>query len=436
MQLFLAKMADWNQRMNGIPRKCLLIAITLLSAWLLVTLLPYFWPFVVGLLFSLLLEPFVRLISGWLQKAKMARNIATMLGMLVLFGLLGMVLVITVNRLWRELLSLRASIPELIRWVNGTAVPWIQNLYREYQNVLPDYFQSVLNDLIASISKTVAGLASTLTSWVTVGAWRSAMSIVDVVLSVVLTIMGTYYLTADKERIAAFFRRTFPQDVRTHSTLIKTNLFHSLFGQIKSQLSVSMIIVLFLTGTFLIFRVRYGLLLGLLIGVLDALPVVGAGLFLIPLSVIGFVSGDVFTGVFMACAYVGIIVIRQVLEPRIVGRNLGLYPLATMIAMYAGYRMMGAVGLLAGPVLLSLVRAVLDADRTNGVPLPPPLAAAEPPREEAPAAPGETRPASAEAGAKPPAAPPKGEMPKADGELTLSNGTRRPFKVRGKKEGF
>lgn len=424
-------MADWNQRMNGIPRKCLLIGITLLSAWLLVMLLPYFWPFVVAGLFSLLLEPFVRLVSGWLQKGKIARNIATLIGILLLFGLLTVLLIITVNRLWREILSLKDSVPEFLRWVNGTAIPWIQNLYREYQNVLPDYLQGTLNDLIASIGKTASGWASTLTSWVTVGAWRSAMSIVDVVLSVVLTIMGTYYLTADKERIAAFFRRTFPQDVRTHGILIKTNLFHSLFGQIKSQLSVSLILILFLTGSFLVFRVRYGLLMGLLIGVADALPVIGAGLFLIPLSIFGFITGDIFTGVFMACAYVGVIAIRQIFEPRIVGRNLGLYPLATMIAMYAGYRMMGALGLLGGPVLLSLVRAVLDADRTAAEKAEAAWAAGRPG--------GGTKPVLAQGTgySAQPATPkpdgPKAGMPKPDGELTLPTGKKKPFKVRGNK---
>ena len=67
-------------------------------------------------------------------------------------------------------------------------------------------------------------------------------------------------------------------------------------------------------------------------------------------------------GVQMACAYVGVVVIRQVAEPRIVGRQLGLYPLLTMMAMYAGYRLIGFLGLLLGPVLLQVMKAMLEAD--------------------------------------------------------------------------
>ena len=96
--------------------------------------------------------------------------------------------------------------------------------------------------------------------------------------------------------------------------------------------------------------------------VVDALPVLGAGLFLIPWSIAAFVAGNAGTGVLAACLYVGTVVIRQVLEPRIVGHNLGLYPLATMAAMYAGYRLLGFLGLLAGPVLLNVIVVVLEAD--------------------------------------------------------------------------
>lgn len=106
---------------------------------------------------------------------------------------------------------------------------------------------------------------------------------------------------------------------------------------------------------------RYGLLIGLGIGVADALPVLGAGLFLIPWSIAAFVVASR-SGRASACLYVGTVVIRQVLEPRIVGHNLGLYPLATMAAMYAGYRLLGFLGLLAGPVLLNVIVVVLEAD--------------------------------------------------------------------------
>ena len=103
-------------------------------------------------------------------------------------------------------------------------------------------------------------------------------------------------------------------------------------------------VTLFLMIALAAFRVRYGLLIGLGIGVADALPVAGGRAVSDPLEHRRLVAGDAGTGVLAACLYVGTVVIRQVLEPRIVGHNLGLYPLATMAAMYAGYRLLGFLG--------------------------------------------------------------------------------------------
>ena len=378
---FFTRLSGWNQRMNGIPRKCLLITVTLLAALLAVALFPFCWPFVVAMVFSVILEPFVRMASGWFRKLRAGRSLATLLGMLLLFGLVALLLAFGINRLWRELAAFVRALPDIMRWVNRIAIPWVKELYAQYQQDMPSELLVILDNAIASLRQTLASWATALTRWVGGGAWRTAMSIVDVVLSVVLTIMGTYYLTADKGRIGAFMERTFPQDVRRHSTLIKTNLAKSLVGQVKSQLKVSLIITTFLLTAFIIYGVPYGFLLGLFIGVADALPVVGAGLFLIPMSILSFVLGDVGMGVFAACIYVGTIIIRQVFEPRIVGKQLGLYPLATMIAMYAGYRMLGFLGLLGGPILLNLVKVVLAADQ--GFDLDPP----SPPAAELPIAP-------------------------------------------------
>ena len=167
------------------------------------------------------------------------------------------------------------------------------------------------------------------------------MSLPNALLGVVLTVMGTYYFSADRERIRGFFRRTLPVSWRQRYGFVRKNLLTALFGQVKSQLTVSLIVTAALTLAFVIYGIPYGLAAGVLIGVADALPVIGAGLFLIPWSLLSFIGGSTGMGVFMACAYVGVIVIRQIAEPRIVGRQLGLYPLLTMMAMYAGYRLTG-----------------------------------------------------------------------------------------------
>lgn len=360
---FFHQLKRWNSQMNGLPRKALLIAITLGSAAALFFMLPYIWPFLLAFIFSMALEPLVGRLQRGLGKVKLPRTAGTLLGMLLLFGVVGVAAGALITRLIQELTGLVKSTPQLIAWLSDVALPAIRALYEEYSLLLPSYLLDMVQNAFNALGQTLLKGAGTLSATLTSGAFTTAMSIPNVLLSIVLTIMGTYYLTADRPRIWGYFRRMLPDGVRGRFQFIQQNLLLALFGQAKSQLLVSLIGMGFLTLAFVIYRIPYGFVLGVLIGVADALPVLGAGLFLIPWSIISFIAGDVSTGIFMACAYVGIIVIRQVAEPRIVGKNLGLYPLATMVAIYVGYRLMGFVGLLAGPVLLNVIKVVLEADQ-------------------------------------------------------------------------
>jgi sporulation integral membrane protein YtvI len=368
-------------------------------------------------LFSAMLDPLVRVATKGFQRLRLGRGAATQLGMLILFGLVAILLSLGVNRLWHEVQNLARIIPG---WVTGTAIPWIQDAQDQYRGMLPPYLADMIDNAIRSLQQTLPGEAASLSRTITSGAWSAATSIVDVILSIVLTIMGTYYLTADRGRIAAFFHRTFPRTVIRQGDLITKNLMHSLFGQVKSQLTVSGIVITFLVVSFLLFRVPYGLLAGLVIGIADALPVIGAGLFLISWSVLSFVMGDVHTGVLMAGIYIGTIVIRQLFEPRIVGKNLGLYPLATMIAMYAGYKAFGFLGLIGGPVMLNLLKVVLEADHYGEGRTPSSATKG-----------GEHRSGTGE-GQSPSSTEKKPDMKNPDGEITLPGGKKRPFKIKAK----
>ncbi len=362
MNQLLEKIKKWNERMNGLPRIAFLIAVTLFCTWLFLIIVPYTWPFLLAFLLSRLLVPPVRFVMNRMKRVKIPRGLITLLAMIILFGTLGIAVAVLISRIVREMIQLLQNTPAFVNWLSDTALPYIRNLYQSYSDILPASAMSYVNNAIATMSQNAIDFAGSLSASITGGAFRTAVSLPTILLSIVLTIMGTYYMTTDKERISGFFKRTIPESVRLHSSILKKNLVHSLFGQIKSQLLVSSIIMVFLMLAFVVFRVRYGLFLGFFIGLADALPVVGAGLFLIPWSLFELIMGHYGMAAFFAVVYVCVIIIRQIVEPRIVGYNLGLYPLATMIAMYAGFTMLGFLGLIAGPILLNLLRVVLEAD--------------------------------------------------------------------------
>ena len=354
----------WNDRMNGLPRKAALVAVTFGAAALLLWMLPYLWPFAAAFLFSGILEPFVRFASKGFShlSAHRRRALATVIGMVWLFGLAGVIVSALIARLWQELTGFVRNLPQLLQWANDQAVPALLSVYQRFSVLLPDGFEPMIENALLSLGQNAVKWAASVSAWVTSGAWSTAASIPHALLSLVLMMMGTYYLTADRARIAAFFHRTFPDEMMKRSRLIRASLLKALMGQLRSQLMISLVVMFFLMLTLGISGVRYGAAIGMLIGIADALPLLGAGAFLIPWSLISFLTGQNGMGITLACLYAGAIIIRQILEPRLVGRQLGLYPLATMISIYIGYRLLGFAGLLIGPVLLHLAKAVLDAD--------------------------------------------------------------------------
>lgn len=358
------RLEAWNERMNHLPRKLILVAVTWLTAALGFALLPYVWPFAAAFFFSRILEPFVRIASKGFSRLPKSRVIATVLGMFLLFGLAGALAAALTSRLFRELSGFLRSLPQILDWLNTQAVPAFLALYERWRLVLPDYVPRLLEDAFAVLGQNALRWAGTLSAWLTSGAWSTAASIPHALLSIVLTVMGTYYLTADRQRIAGFFQRTFPIALIRRSRIIRTKLWLSLLGQVRSQLTVSLVVMFFLMAALGISGIRYGVIIGMLIGAADALPVLGAGLFLIPWSLVSFLTGQTGMGITLVCLYAGTMLIRQILEARLIGRSLGLYPLAAMMSMYAGYRLLGFVGLLAGPILLNAANAVLEADRS------------------------------------------------------------------------
>ena len=113
-------------------------------------------------------------------------------------------------------------------------------------------------------------------------------------------------------------------------------------------------------------RVPYPLLLAVIISILDILPLLGVGTVLIPWALVEIIfSKDYYTGIGLFILYVIITVVRQITEPKIVAGSLGLSPLLTLIAMYAGLRLFGFFGIIIGPFALLIIKTVKEFSASN-----------------------------------------------------------------------
>lgn len=134
----------------------------------------------------------------------------------------------------------------------------------------------------------------------------------------------------------------------------------TLGGWLRAQLKLMGITFLILNAGLLLLRVRYPVLAALVITVVDALPVFGTGTILIPWALALFLQGETKTGIGLVILYGAAALSRQALEPRLVGKQVGLNPVLTLLALYTGYRLLGVGGMIVFPIAAMLFKQLWD----------------------------------------------------------------------------
>jgi len=355
---FWEHVIKFNRDWNDLPRRVAVVLLVLSVMFLIGGLFPYVAPSAIAMVLAWLIRPVAKLLEKGFRKIHLPAKLASLIAVLVMYGAILTLMFLIAARLIEELRSLIAALPGWASQAVKFAQQWTSEggLKLEFAS---EEVVAIINRMFSELVTWITSIASTVAGSIARWTFDTAMNVPQIVLFVVLTVMGTFYMVADRERIGAFFRRWMPERVSGKFTTLKDTVFRGIAGQIKAALIIMTLVAIELSIGFTVLRVPYAVLLGLVIGVIDALPIIGAGLFLLPMSVYGFVAGNYGLGAGVAVLYMLIIVTRQIVEPRVVSVQLGLYPLVTMAAMYAGLRTLGFGGMLLAPVMVLILKAAL-----------------------------------------------------------------------------
>ncbi|MCL1963758.1 MAG: sporulation integral membrane protein YtvI [Firmicutes bacterium] len=359
------KLRLWNEEWKGLPRKLLTILIGLACLFFALWAFPYVAPFALAALFAWMIEPAVRLVTKPFGKKKLARNIASALFVTLLVATAIVVLFILAGRVLDELKGLALALPDWVRLVSADILNWVDGLDLKWVEIDASVQEAVFR-LLSDLTSMLTSLASRTASTVARVAWRAASLLPQSLLFIVLTLVGTFYMSSDKERIFGFLTGLLPEKYRQRSSLLRANVLRALLAQLRVALIMLLVIFAELSIGFLLMGLSYPILFALILAAVDALPVLGTGLVLLPMCAFGIAVGNPTFAFGGGLLYLGTILLRQLLEPRIIGHQLGLYPLATMMAMYAGLKAVGFLGMLFGPLVLLLCKVALTSESDLG----------------------------------------------------------------------
>lgn len=219
---------------------------------------------------------------------------------------------------------------------------------------LYDGIVTVVRDLLTRLS---ASLTATVT--------RTLSALPGGLFAVSVSLIAMFYFFKDYTAVSAACLSHLPEAAGEWIRRIKHRLQDGVARYIRAYLLLMLLTFAELLAGFLVLDVDYAVLLALVTAILDLLPVIGVGIVLIPWAIFAFVIGDTALGIGLLVLYLILYVVRQIVEPRIVSGVIGVHPLLTLVAVYAGYRLLGVAGMILGPLVAYLVKSLLPAGETE-----------------------------------------------------------------------
>ncbi len=324
-------------------------------------LLPIALPFLLGALIAKLTDPAVRFLR---KKSGMPRWLCTGVAVGVFYLLLGTGIWLLCKRVCVELTALFDQLPGMLSTLAEPMArlhTWLTDVAKR----APDGLGTALENWVQRLFSGSSGWMNTLNQKVFSYATTFLGALPNAVLFLVMTVLSSFFLSSRLPEVSRWLHLRLPAKYRDRLLPVLTRLKQALTGWCIAQLKLMGITFCIVTAGLFFLGVDYALLFGLIIALIDALPVFGSGIILIPWGLMMFLRGQIRCGIGFLILYGVTALTRTSLEPKIVGQQIGLHPLLTLPSIYAGYRLMGIVGMILFPIGTLLVRQVLESYRRS-----------------------------------------------------------------------
>lgn len=321
-------------------------------------IISFMLPFVIGYIISLLANPFVRFME---KRVKIIRKHGSVL--IIALAIAGVValLYFAGSALADQFVSLTEDAPGIIESMKEEA-KILSDKFTKVYNKLPEFVQKYLDKikngfLSAGANSENGGGFGLNYAWVS----RTAKSIVDILFAIFFSIMSAYFFTADRDILSEGCKKIIPASTLKNISSVIGHIKKAVGGYFKAQFKIMLVMVAIMYITLKISGVNYSFLISLGIGILDLLPVFGTGAVLWPWALYKLLLGDYFMAAVLMILYGACQVIKQLLQPKVVGDSIGINSFMTLFLLFIGYRIGGLLGILIaiplGLVLINLFKA-------------------------------------------------------------------------------
>lgn len=355
-----------KQNMLILARIAFLIVAIIVSGYLVLKILGILIPFVLGVVYALIMLPVIRLL---VNKLRFNRTAATAVTLIVFLALGITILVLISVQLVTETVKFIDNLPGYVNGVTLYVQDLVENSYFDsyfaninqfYQDLpadtknsllgtakehfpsLIDQAQQFLRKVVSDTTRIVGGIPGTVTIFV-------------------ISVLAAFFIAKDWENYIKWFTNNMP-NFSDKTNRVYAELRKAFGGYVRAQAILVSITGLIVLIWLLVLRVDYALTIAIISIFLDLLPYVGIGLLLIPWTIYLLIIGNYSLAAGLGILYLAITITRQIIEPKILSSSVGTKPLPTLVSLYVGLKVFGVFGLILGPITLVLLNAFHKAD--------------------------------------------------------------------------
>lgn len=308
----------------------------------------YTFPFLIGLIITVIVQRPAVFIS---KHTRINKGICAMILVILTYLLVVSLLALIVYFLYTAGARFVSNLPSIFSDL-GATVSSLGSSVDSFVSTMPVEIQSsfggITETFVETIGKTVSEFISGLATSI-------AFSTPEFIVVSIVTIVASCYIAKDIDKLKDSVKGFIKHEHYDLLSEIKHIIYDNVFKMLKGYILIMFITFCELTIGLLILRIPNAVLISVLIAVVDILPILGCGTVLIPWGIITLIKGNILLGIGILILYVAILIIRNVIEPKIIGNKVGIHPLITLLLIFIGLRLMGVIGMFVLPILAIVI---------------------------------------------------------------------------------
>lgn len=343
--------------------KVIMLLLVLAGIFLTYKLAIFYIPFIIAMIISALVEPIIKLIMKF---GKIKRKPAAIISLILVIIIIGGVSTLLISKVVTEstnlLSNLNGYFDETYKW-------GIQILNTNVGNInISDEVSKLLQNSLTGIIDTLKAIAINLVT----GLINAISSVPTMITYIFITMLAIIFICFDRECIPNAIKSQIPTKWFEKIKEVFSEMYSVSFKYIKAEAKLSFICFILVLIGLVIFdivgmNVGYPIIMAIFIGFVDLLPLFGAGTLMIPWVIYLVITGNIPLAIAVSILWIIWAVIKQLMEPKMVSKEMGLHPIFTLIGMYTGFKLIGVLGLILGPIILLILKNIFKELIEKGV---------------------------------------------------------------------